>query len=172
MMAPATSGTTVTPTGKPTPRSSRYSMTPQTDSSPKALPPERTTPCVVGARWRGSRNSIPYTPAARPEISTAPTAGRSGRIAVQPVSPTASVAWPTRRPGIMLLAARGGRPAHLGGLDAAEGDLSHEIESPRGHGPHEGEGLGGQRLVATRRCGGPGEGGGLPGRGGLEEQCH
>src|SRR3972149_602908 len=139
MMAPATSGTTVTPTGKPTPRSSRYCMTPQTDASPKALPPDSTTPCVVGARWRGSRNSIPYTPAARPRTSTAPTAGRSGRIAVQPVGPTA--AW-------------GGRPAHLGGLHAAEGDLSPELESPRGHGPHAGDGLGGQRLVAQRRRGG------------------
>src|SRR3989304_3399116 len=138
MMAPATGGTTVTPTGKPTPRSSRYCMTPQTDASPKALPPASTTPWVVGARWRVSRNSMPYTPAARPRTSTAPTAGRSGRIAVQPVSPTASVAWPTRRAGIMLLAARGGRPAHLGALDAAEGDLSPQLESPRGRGPHEG----------------------------------
>src|SRR3990172_5847558 len=109
MIAPATSGTTVTPTGKPTPRSSRYCMTPQTDASPKALPPASTTPWVVGARWRVSRNSMPYTPAARPRTSTAPTAGRSGRIAVQPVSPTASVAWPTRGPGAPP--GRGGRAA-------------------------------------------------------------
>ena len=84
-------------------------MTPQIASRPKALPPASTTPSSVGTRWRGSRNSSPCTPAAQPRISTPPTAGASLRITVQPVSPIASVTWPTRRPGITGARAARGR---------------------------------------------------------------
>src|SRR3989304_3113523 len=98
---------------------------------------------------------------------TSPTALTT--ITAPTVTPARSATAAPRAPP---LAARAGPPAHLGGLDAAEGDLSPELESPRGPGPHEGEGLGGQRLVAKRRRGGQREGGGLPARGGLEEQSH
>src|ERR1700682_1793106 len=81
MIAPATCGTTVRATRKPRPCSSRYSIAPQTASRPKALPPARTMPSTVGATWRGSRNSMPWTPAAQPAISRPPTARRSGRLA-------------------------------------------------------------------------------------------
>src|SRR5712691_4659840 len=100
MIAPATCGTAVWAVLKPTPRSSRYCMTPQMVSRPKALPPASTTPSMVATKCRASRNSRPWTPAARPRISTPPTAGRSTRMAVQPVRPAASVTWPTRTPGI------------------------------------------------------------------------
>src|SRR5215510_8540125 len=43
---------------------------------------------------------MPWTPAAQPAISSAPTAGSSGRMAVHPVSDRRSVTWPTRTPGI------------------------------------------------------------------------
>src|SRR3990170_6732952 len=104
--APATCGTTVGPALKPTPRSSRYCITPKTASRPKALPPVRRTPFRVGTRWRGSRKSGPGTATAQPRSSTPPTAGRSVSTTVQPVRPTGSVTCPTRMPGTSVIIPR------------------------------------------------------------------
>src|SRR3990170_3860283 len=108
--APATCGTTVGPALKPTPRSSRYCITPKTASRPKALPPVRRTPFRVGTRWRGSRKSRPWTATAQPRSSTPPTAGRSVSTTVQPVRPTGSVTCPTRMPGTSVIIPRRGAP--------------------------------------------------------------
>jgi len=51
---------------------------------------------VLWGKWSGTRREA----AAQPAISSAPTAGRSGRMAVQPVSDRRSVTWPTWTPGI------------------------------------------------------------------------
>ena len=85
-MAPATWGTTVLPTGKPTPRSSRYCMTPQIASSPKALPPARTTASTCGHEV-ARIEELEAVHAGRPAADLdAADRGPSGRITVQPVS--------------------------------------------------------------------------------------
>ena len=127
---------------KPTPRASRY-----LHHAPDRLEAEGAAPgqdhrVDVGARWRGSRNSRPCTPAAQPRISTPPTAGASGRITVQPVRPTGSVAWPTRSPGIDERARRAGSPADVGEPRAAQRDLARHLEASRGERPRNGRARG------------------------------
>src|ERR1700730_3932275 len=126
-IARATGGTTVSLGRKPTPRSSRYCMTPQIASRPKALPPARSTPSSVGTRWRGSRNSSPCTPAAQPRISTPPTAGAPRRSAADVVE-----------------------------ARAAEGALGGHLEPARGQRAHEGDGRGWTVGVGERGRGGGG----------------
>ena len=45
-IAPTTSGTTPPVVGRPTPRASRWAITPKQASSPKALPPASTAPWI------------------------------------------------------------------------------------------------------------------------------
>src|SRR5262245_33579940 len=189
-MAPTTSGTTPAGVGKPTPRASRCAIAPKTASRPKALPPARTTAWIRSARWRGSSRSRPATPEAQPRTSTPATAPSGQRIAVQPVAPTGSEAWPTRSPGTSvsveirdlplpprlhppdgqegrLLLPGGGadRAWHatdLVGGEATQGDLAGHLQATLDQRPYERDTAG--RGVGIRQ--GPGHRHRLPGLGG------
>src|SRR5215210_5992476 len=99
--AAETRGMRATPTSRPTSFSSRKWTTPSTAASPKALPPVRSSACVGRRAPTGPRRSVSRVPGEEPRTSTPTTAPSwpSNRTAVQPVTPTLSVAWPTSTPG-------------------------------------------------------------------------
>src|SRR5919107_4200438 len=86
---------------RPTPFSSRKRTTPSTAASPKALPPVRSRACVGRTAPTGPRRSVSRVPGDEPLTSTPTTASSSPskRTAVQPVTPSLRVAWPTSTPG-------------------------------------------------------------------------
>src|SRR5215213_503820 len=90
-----------TPMSRPTPFSSRKRTTPSTAASPKALPPVRSRAWVGRMAPIGPRRSVSRVPGEEPRTSTPTTAPSwpSKRTAVQPVTPSLSVAWPTSTPG-------------------------------------------------------------------------
>src|SRR5687767_13744978 len=99
--AAETSGMRATPTSRPTPFSSRKRTTPSAAASPKALPPVRSRACVGRTAPTGPRRSVSRVPGEEPRTSTPTTAPSwpSKITAVQPVSASLCVAWPTSTPG-------------------------------------------------------------------------
>ena len=71
--------------------SSRYRMTPDAESRPNALPPERTIACAIWTRLTGLSRSVSRVAGAEPRTSTPAVAPASARITVQPVGRSASV---------------------------------------------------------------------------------
>src|SRR5215213_2986606 len=88
-----------TPTSRPTPLSSRNRLTPSAAASPKALPPVNSRACLCASTPVGCRPAVPRVSGEEPRASIPTTVVRSKRIAVHPVTPVVSVAWPTRTPG-------------------------------------------------------------------------
>src|SRR5215213_1057685 len=88
-----------TPTSRPTPLSSRNRLTPSAAASPKALPPVNSRACLCASTPVGCRPAVPRVSGEEPRASIPTTVVRSKRIAVHPVTPAASVAWPTSTPG-------------------------------------------------------------------------
>ena len=89
-----------------------------------------------------------------------------------PVSPTGSVAWPTRRPGIT--SARGRTAARVTSESFArpERDLAGHLEPAEHEGAHERDRARRAIFVAERRRGGRRHRGGLVASGGAEDQRH
>src|SRR5919107_418951 len=96
-----TSGMRSTPISRPTPFSSRKRTTPSTAASPKALPPVSSRAWVGRTAPTGPSRSVSRVPGEEPRTSTPTTAPSwpSKRTAVQPVTPSLCVAWPTSTPG-------------------------------------------------------------------------
>src|SRR5918993_3283161 len=99
--AAETRGMRATPMSRPTSFSSRKRTTPSTAESPKALPPVRSKACVGRMAPTGPRRSVSRVPGDEPRTSTPTTAPSwpSKITAVQPVSASLCVAWPTSTPG-------------------------------------------------------------------------
>ena len=93
----------------------------------------------------------------QPRSSTPPTAGRSESTTLQPVSPTGSVAWPTRMPGtsvIMDQAVRGTRltwAALTRPSATSEAKARPRSASPRAKGKWRGERSRSSRARAVAR---------------------
>src|SRR5581483_7402218 len=101
--AAGTIGTTARPAGNPTPRSSRYRTTPSAAASPNALPPVSRTAFTCSTSIPGRSRSVSRVPGAPPRTSPEPTVPGGASTTVHPVSPTRSVAWPTRIPGTRVI---------------------------------------------------------------------
>src|SRR3990170_5025126 len=81
-------------------------MTPPAASSPKALPPVRSTACTSWIRVPGRSRSVSRVPGAPPRTSTPPTAPSSQRTTVQPGAARRFLQWPTLMPGTSVMASR------------------------------------------------------------------
>src|SRR3972149_2759571 len=165
---PATCGTTVGPALKPTPRSSRYCMTPKIASRPKALPPVRRTPSRVGTRWRGSRKSRPWT------AGTSVLFPRRGAPPpFRPLPPGVAPAKPALERRSMRGISRSlGSAADLGGADAPQRDLRGKGQAALGQPPREGQVARRARAVQERAGGGPGQAAVAFPAGGVEDPRH
>src|SRR4051812_40174336 len=73
-------------------------MTPDAESSPKALPPDNTIACAIWTRFTGFSKSVSRVAGADPLTSTPAVTPASARITVQPVGRSASVWCPTLMP--------------------------------------------------------------------------
>ena len=81
------------------PRSSRNRTTPSAAARPNALPPVRSTACTSSTSIPGRRRSVSRVPGAPPRTSPDPTVPGGHSTTVHPVSPSGSVAFPTRIAG-------------------------------------------------------------------------
>ena len=94
-IAAGTIGTTLPPTGNPTPSPSKNRMTPSAAAKPYALPPDSTTACTLSTLASGLSKSVSRVPGPPPRTSTPATAPLRVNTAVQPVEPEACVQCPT-----------------------------------------------------------------------------
>src|SRR6185437_7653323 len=98
--AAGTIGTRATRASKPRFRSSRYRITPEAASKPKALPPVRSSAWISCTVAVGARRSVSRVAGAPPPTATpARMLPASGNNTVQPVSASRSCQWPIRIPG-------------------------------------------------------------------------